>query len=144
MTTHAPSFRSALSAFAPRIARALLLPTLLFLPACSDEDDDDTGHADGIGNYCEADDDCQTGECYIGPGGGYCTTACTDEGDETECPADTVCKPIQGGARRCLLICGSETACDGDEDCQDEHCPNGSSCVSVSNTDHLACEPEPG
>lgn len=102
-----------------------------------------TGHADGIGNYCESDADCETGECYIGPGGGYCTTECANEGSVDECPEDTVCKPIQGGARRCLLICGSESACDGHDDCDVEHCPDGSSCVNVSNTDHLACEPDP-
>jgi hypothetical protein len=105
--------------------------------------DDRHGHPDGIGNYCEVDDDCPTYECYIGPGGGYCTSSCSNEGSVDECPEDTVCKPIQGGARRCLLICGSESACDGHDDCAVDHCPPGSSCVSVGNTDHRACEPDP-
>jgi hypothetical protein len=111
--------------------------------ACGD-DHDGSDHPDGIGNDCEHDDDCETGECYLGPGGGYCTTECDHEGSVDECPEDTVCKPIQGGARRCLLICGSTSACDGHDDCEAEHCPDGSSCVNVSNTDHLGCEPDPG
>ena len=130
------------------------LPRLLLLAlplgftlslACGDDSEaNDSGeHPDGIGNYCEADEDCETGECYLGPGGGYCTTECEDEGSVDQCPADTVCKPIQGGPARCLLICGSESACDGVEDCDLEYCPDGSGCVTVSETDHLACEPNP-
>jgi hypothetical protein len=41
------------------------------------------------------------------------------------------------------LICGSESACDGADDCDPEWCPEGSSCVSVDNTEHMACEPNP-
>lgn len=120
---------------------AFLAPiAVLASPACEDDND---GHPDGIGNYCEADDDCSTGECYLGPGGGYCTTECANEGSVDECPEDTVCKPIQGGARRCLLVCGSESACDTLEDCQDDYCPSGSSCVSVGDTDLRGCEPDP-
>src|SRR5690606_9290712 len=33
-------------------------------------------HPEGIGNYCEADDQCATNLCYLGPGGGYCTSPC--------------------------------------------------------------------
>lgn len=122
---------------------AVSLLALAFATWTACGDDDGNAHPDGIGNYCEVDDDCQTGECYLGPGGGYCTSPCSQEGTIDECPQDTVCKPIQGGARRCLLICGSESACDGHDDCDVEHCPHGSSCVTVSNTDHLACEPDP-
>ena len=122
-----------------------LLPVFFgFGLAAACADDHGGSHADGIGNDCSHDDDCETGECYLGPGGGYCTTECSSEGSVDECPDDTVCKPIQGGARRCLLICGSESACEGHADCELEHCPDGSSCVSVSDTDHLACEPDPG
>ena len=46
-----------------------------------DEDGDETGHELGVGNKCEGDDDSETGTCYLGPGGGYCTSLCTDEGD---------------------------------------------------------------
>ena len=105
-------------------------------------DDDGSGNPAGVGNHCDDDEDCPTNECYIGPGGGYCTSPCEDEGDLSACPPDTVCKPIQGGARRCLLICGSESACDFD-DCALDHCPSGSSCVSVDSTDHRGCEPNP-
>lgn len=115
-----------------------------FIAVACGEDDHGDAHPDGIGNACDADDDCETGECYLGPGGGYCTTDCSNEGSVDECPEDTVCKPIQGGARRCLLICGSESACDGHDDCDVEHCPDGSSCVDVGGTDHLGCEPDPG
>lgn len=127
--------------------RGLCLVWLIVF-GCGDDDareGDPGGHPDGIGNKCDEDADCETDECYIGPGGGYCTTECADEGSEDQCPLDTVCKPIQGGARRCLLICGSETACDGIlDECFDEYCPSGSSCVSVGNTSRHACEPDPG
>lgn len=123
---------------------AVLLTLVLLFPACGDGDDDDgSGNPAGVGNYCEVDEDCQTGECYLGPGGGYCTSPCTVEGDTSECPPDTVCKPIQGGARRCLLICGSDSSCQGMDDCPVDWCPEGSSCVTVSDTDHMACEPDP-
>jgi len=126
------------------IVVALLAPALavtLSWTGCGDEHDE--GHPDGIGNYCEHDEDCETSECYLGPGGGYCTTECQDEGSVDQCPDDTVCKPIQGGARRCLLVCGSESACDGHTDCDDTHCPDGSSCVDIGGTDLRGCEPNP-
>lgn len=130
-----------------RMDSRLLVILILLAPACSDDrgsngSGSSSGNTDGIGNHCDGDADCETNECYIGPSGGYCTTACSDEGSESQCPLDTVCKPIQGGARRCLLICGSDSACDVG-DCGTDHCPSGSSCVSVSNTTRQACEPEP-
>jgi hypothetical protein len=124
--------------------RKLLGPALLIAlcVACGDDDDDGRGHPQGVGNHCDHDPDCPTGTCYIGPGGGYCTSPCSDEGSTDQCPLDTVCKPIQGGATRCLLICGSSSTC-GEKDCPDAYCPSGSSCVSVSGTSSLACEPNP-
>ena len=114
------------------------------LSSCDDDDDGDgDGNPSGVGNSCETDDDCETEDCYLGPGGGYCTSPCTTEGDTSECPPDTVCKPIQGGQASCLLICGSETACEGVDDCDSEWCPDGSSCVDIDNTEHMACEPNP-
>jgi hypothetical protein len=101
-----------------------------------------TGNPAGIGNHCTKEEDCPTGQCYLGPGGGYCTSTCATEGDTAECPADTVCKPIQGGPRRCLLICGSSSTC-GETSCPMSFCPRGSSCVSVSNTSLKACERDP-
>jgi hypothetical protein len=124
-----------------RILPALVLG--LLLPLSCGDDDDGSGNPSGVGNSCETDEDCETEDCYLGPGGGYCTSPCTDEGDTSECPPDTVCKPIQGGQASCLLICGSDSACDGMDECPQEWCPEGSSCVSVSDTEHLACEPEP-
>ena len=99
----------------------------------------------GVGNHCLKNEDCPTNNCYLGPGGGYCTTECADEGSTSQCPLDTVCKPIQGGARRCLLICGSNSTCDDfDAGCAEDFCPSGSSCTSISNTTERACEPNPG
>lgn len=116
----------------------------LALSSCGDDDDDGRGgNPSGVGNYCESDADCATGECYLGPGGGYCTSPCSDEGDTSACPLDTICKPIQGGARRCLLVCGSETSCGKLEGCADSYCPTGSSCVSISGSALRACEPNP-
>jgi hypothetical protein len=126
MHTHVPTIP-------PRFLFAALL--LLGLGACSSGND--------VGNSCDVDEDCRTGTCYVGPGGGYCTTPCETEGDTAACPTDTVCKPIQGGARRCLLVCGSQSSC-GHSSCPDGHCPSGSSCVSVGNTQLRACEPSPG
>lgn len=104
---------------------------------------DDSGHPQGIGNACAEDADCATGTCYLGPGGGYCTSVCKNEGSTAECPVDTVCKPIQGGARRCLLVCGSDHYCPAGFDCDPSWCPDGSSCVTVSDTTLKGCEPDP-
>ena len=136
------------------VATTLVATTLLgaalglALVACGGSDDGvrvgGPANPSGVGNRCERDADCANGTCYLGPGGGYCTTPCSDEGSEAQCPLDTVCKPIQGGPRRCLLICGSASSCpDGREGCGDDFCPSGSSCVSVSETSARACEPEP-
>lgn len=121
---------------------------ITLLAACGSDDDNGasgTGNPAGVGNRCTKNEDCSTKECYLGPGGGYCTSPCSTEGETASCPLDTVCKPIQGGARRCLLVCGSGTSCGGDAGpCDADFCPRGSSCVSVSNTDKKACEPDPG
>ena len=129
--------------------RWIVVFLVCFMPtACGDDDDGGgypagTGNPSGVGNHCDNDADCQTGDCYLGPGGGYCTTACTNEGSTAQCPVDTVCKPIQGGAARCLLVCGSESACYGQTECKERWCPSGSSCVSVANADLWGCEPDP-
>jgi hypothetical protein len=118
------------------VARLCLVVGLLL--ACDDED-----NREGVGNHCLRDDDCPTKLCYLGPGGGYCTSPCEVEGDTAACPQDTICKPIQGGARRCLLICGSDSTCSKDG-CPTDFCPAGSACTSVSNANAKACEPSPG
>lgn len=107
------------------------------------DDPNNSGNPAEVGNSCEKNEDCETDNCYVGPGGGYCTTPCNNEGAVDNCPDDTVCKPIQGGPARCLLICGSDSACEDTNDCKDAYCPDGSSCVDVSDTDHRACEPDP-
>ena len=121
----------------------LLLTLASALAGCEDDDDDDRLNPSGVGNRCARDADCETGGCFVRDGFGYCTKACNREGDTTECPLDSVCKPIQGGERRCLLICGSDTACGLLDRCERESCPAGSSCVGVANTTELACEPKP-
>ena len=125
---------------------ALLFSLLLLglAPACGgqgtpDDSDDEGSNPAGVGNICTEDDDCKTGECYQGPGGGYCTTDCNSEGSTAECPEDTVCKPIQGGPARCLIICGSDSVCGDTNQCDQLACPGGSSCVDVSDTNHQAC-----
>lgn len=119
-----------------RSASAILVLLLSTVTCGSDR------HPQGVGNYCEKNADCPTNLCYLGPGGGYCTSPCETEGDTSACPVDTVCKPIQGGPRRCLLVCGSDSTCDKDT-CPTDFCPGGSSCVAVSNTSAKACEPAP-
>ena len=120
----------------------LVLMSMVFpgVVTCGGDDGPDNGA--GVGNRCSENDDCKTKNCYLGPGGGYCTTTCATEGSMSECPEDTVCKPIQGGARRCLLICGSDSSC-GKDECDNNFCPRGSACVSVSNATVRACEPQP-
>ena len=137
------------SVVAAGIRRGLLVAacTLVAL-SCGDDDDNQgypagSGNPAGVGNHCEVDADCATGVCYVGPGGGYCTSVCSAEGDLSACPPDTVCKPIQGGPMRCLLICGSASSCYGMDECPTEYCPSGSSCVAVSGSTYRACEPEP-
>ncbi len=45
----------------------------LAMSACGDDDDDGggyaggTGNPSGVGNHCDNDADCQTGDCYLGP-----------------------------------------------------------------------------
>jgi hypothetical protein len=129
-----------------RLRAVRLTPILLLALSASCGGDDDTGggtgNPAGVGNRCTKDADCATNQCYLGPGGGYCTTTCADEGNTAQCPIDTVCKPIQGGPRRCLLVCGSSSTC-GETSCPMDHCPRGSSCVSISNSNLKACEPDP-
>ncbi|MFZ5896698.1 MAG: hypothetical protein ACOY0T_36920 [Myxococcota bacterium] len=126
--------------------RSLILCLLPFALAagCGGDDDQRNGNPSGVGNHCARDSDCPTGTCYLGPGGGYCTSPCSDEGSVSQCPLDTICKPIQGGPARCLLICGSDTSCADATSCRTEYCPSGSSCVSVSNNTLKGCEPNPG
>jgi hypothetical protein len=113
---------------------------VLLLGGCGD---DGPTHPEGIGNACTENDQCPTNNCYLGPAGGYCTALCFDEGSTAQCPVDTVCKPIQGGATRCLLICGSSHYCPEGFDCDPQWCPEGSSCVDVSNSEFRGCEPNP-
>lgn len=125
----------------------VLLGMMLLLVGCGDDDDDVVAggpyQPDGVGNACVKNEDCPTNNCYLGPAGGYCTSDCQDEGSSSQCPVDTVCKPIQGRAASCLLVCGSDYYCPAGTTCSDSWCPYGSSCVSVSNTDLSACEPNP-
>lgn len=103
-------------------ARHLLL---LLVMACGGPDSED------VGSSCDDDDDCAFGECYTESEPGYCTAECESEGSTDECPEDTVCKKIEGGPARCLLIC---------ED--DDHCPDNSECNDVPDSDGLrGCEP---
>lgn len=133
--------RASLGSWLATVALALTGVTITS-SGCGD-DDDEGGNPAGVGNHCDSNDDCRAGaECYLGPGGGYCTTPCDLEGDTSACPADTVCKPIQGGPRRCLLICGSDSTCP-EPPCQERYCPSGSSCTDISGTDLTACEPNP-
>jgi hypothetical protein len=122
--------------------RLATLAAVIGLAALACGGDDDDRNPAGVGNRCQKNEDCATKLCYLGPGGGYCTAACNNEGDTSACPADTICKPIQGGPRRCLLICGSASTCPEGQ-CPREFCPMGSSCVSVANTMTKACEPDP-
>jgi hypothetical protein len=80
---------------------------------------------------CDSDDDCATGLCFTNTEPGYCTADCVTEGATTECPADTVCKRIEGGDPQCILICDD-----------DNQCPTNSECNDVPSSDGLrGCEP---
>jgi hypothetical protein len=126
----------------PRLGASLLV-VVIVLMASGGCGDDASPHPEGVGNACTKNDDCPTNNCYLGPAGGYCTATCKDEGSTAQCPVDTVCKPIQGGARRCLLVCGSEYYCPKGATCGDDWCPAGSSCTDVSHSSLKGCEPNP-
>lgn len=98
-----------------------LLLVLLACAACGAHD---------VAASCGDDDECETGLCYTESEPGYCTAECGDEGSTDECPVDTVCKRIEGGPARCLLICEVN-----------EECPPNSDCNNVSDSDFRACEP---
>ena len=83
-----------------------------------------------VAGACADDDDCAFGECYTASDPGYCTAECENEGSTSECPEDTVCKRIEGGDPRCLLVCED----DGD-------CPDNSDCNPISESDLKGCEP---
>ena len=101
--------------------RALFCAAALSLAACGG---DDTSGA------CDSDGDCDTGTCYTKTEPGYCTAPCDAEGNTAECPAGTVCKPIEGGNLFCILVCEEEA-----------DCPENSDCNPVSDTDLRGCEP---
>lgn len=89
------------------------------------------GGPQDVASSCETDADCASGVCYTGSDPGYCTAECETEGSTAECPPDTVCKRIEGGPARCLLVCDD----DGD-------CPTNSECNDVPDSDGLkGCEP---
>jgi hypothetical protein len=123
-----------------RPAAGHLVVVLALAQACTD--DVQLAGSSDVGARCERDTDCRTGLCYVTRAGGYCTAACEAEGDTAACPRSSVCKPIQGGFIRCLLICGTTAACEG-TDCPMDFCPTGSSCAPVANSMLKACEPSP-
>lgn len=100
---------------------ATLLLALLVTASCGPRD---------VAGSCFYDEDCATGTCYTESEPGYCTAVCETEGSTSECPADTVCKRIEGGDPRCILVC---------ED--DEDCPTNSDCNNVPDADVNGCEP---
>lgn len=98
-----------------------VLGALLLSIGCGDDD---------TAAECDSNDDCATGLCFTESTPGYCTTECTTEGSTEECPDDTVCKNIEGGPARCILVC--ETVDD---------CPSNSDCNPVPGSSLTACEP---
>lgn len=105
----------------PRFLFIALCVSALCLWACTASD---------TGAECDDDGDCETGLCFTDSNPGYCTSLCLSEGSTEECPANTVCKPIQGGQLSCILICEEQS-----------HCPDNSDCNNVSDTDLMGCEP---
>lgn len=125
---------------ARRVLVSVTAIALLWTGACT-QDVQLAPRAQGVGAPCASDQECPTNLCHV-RGPGYCTAACLAEGDTAGCPADSVCKPIQGDALRCLIICGHPSIC-GAPECPADACPSGSNCVVVGTGGLRACEPTP-
>lgn len=104
--------------------RILTALVILLLSGCGPKD---------TGGACSTDADCESGaQCHVGAQAGYCAASCETEGSADGCPANTLCKAIQGGPRRCLLTCETQ-----------EECPTGSNCTGLSSGSAKVCEPQP-
>jgi hypothetical protein len=102
--------------------RSLLLGFIL-IAAC--------GSSSKIGGTCSSNGDCQSGlMCNTAIAGGYCTKSCTTVASTTECPADSICDSLSGGAGN-----GCEQICTKQSDCRD-----GLECDGVSGSNVKACK----
>lgn len=71
-----------------------------------------------LGNLCETDLDCQTGQCRILPTGRQCTRPCSPT---NQCPFRFVCQTINSGSY-CSKQCTASTDCPEDYICRDGSC----------------------
>ena len=109
--------------------------------------------ADKLGAECASDADCGTGlKCALpgsndfgsgGPGGGYCTTTCTQASDCTVIASGAQCVAVGGGKSLCLSGCdpttGSECRGRYDSLCLPQQTAGGASTVACTPkclTDH--------
>ncbi len=114
-----------------------------------------------VAGVCSADDDCVDGWCVPDYYGGYCSSACSVDGD---CPQDTVYGSVclqspENGQKMCWKVCQSAYDCRSDQmcvgsvptfrmcvpKCQPGTCKMGQSCnVDTGVCDYVstACEPE--
>jgi hypothetical protein len=126
-----------------------ILPCLLLVPACKNDDaaegGNETGSPDLVGSVCEVPADCYPDvdpaalagevECLDRVPAGYCTHQCESDDDccaaEGECETDLpqVCAPFEStGLMMCFLSCeDADVAAAGADDaaafCQDEVSP---------------------
>ena len=83
-----------------------------------------------VGQACTRNDDCHTGQtCLTSAPEGYCTKPCTQEGEQLECPGDSVCAPHTNA-----LVCS--TPCERQEDCRE-----GYECTGIANPSTRVCRP---
>ncbi len=78
---------------------------------------------------CESNDDCLSGYCVAGPGGGVCTVTCIDE-----CPEGWKCTQDTAASPDLVFVCMQVhqslcSPCLGDEDCYFGGLDSGARCV---------------
>ena len=102
----------------------LVFAAILALAACGGPPD--------VAGTCAGNADCDDGlTCNTSIPMGYCTASCTTGGSTDECPEESVCDQITGGAMSCVKICKTDTDCRSDLGC------NG-----VTGSNIKACKPK--
>lgn len=83
------------------------------------------------GLECTVNLDCDDGQtCYTAAPGGYCTSGCSVEGSDEDCPEQTVCASTTFG-----LVCAR--LCSAQSDCREAY-----ECNGVSRSDAKVCRPK--
>ena len=95
-----------------------------------------TGELGELGEPCESDDECESGQCIPYGDAQICSQECTLA---AECGSELVCRDNGGAGTWCLpaLACSCEGRCCGDDGCGNP-CPD--TCAGICNTTTCECE----